>query len=86
MHAIQQYSSFPPAPSFVAPQRNNVVRLPTTTKARYADAVDAEVVEVVPAVIDTSSIYLTRAQAAIRLYTSIYNYNPRPPSNLNVSI
>jgi hypothetical protein len=86
MHAIQQYSSFQTAPSFVAPQRNNVIRLPTTTRTRFVDAVDAEVVEVAPAVIDTSSIYLTRAQAAIRLYTSIYNYGQRPASNLNVTI
>jgi hypothetical protein len=85
MRAIQAYSSFALASNSVA-ERKNVIQFPTPAKfADVVNAVDAVAVEVVPPVVDTSSVYLTRAQAAIRLYTSIYHYNDRPKSSLNVS-
>jgi hypothetical protein len=78
MRAIQEYSSFPLASGFVAGKKD-LARLPP------ADYVDAVAVEVVPVLIDTSSVYLTRAQSAIRLYTSIFRYNQRPAANIDIS-
>ncbi len=59
----------------------DIVRVPA---APYVDAV---FVEVVPAAIASHrpDVYLTRAQAAIRLYSSIFNYRERPTAGLFVS-
>jgi hypothetical protein len=56
----------------------DLVRVPAS---RYTDAV---FVEVVPAASQRNDIGVTRAQAAIRLYTSIFNYRENPTARLSV--
>jgi hypothetical protein len=63
----------------------DLVRLPP---APYVDADFFEVVPggpAVPAAFHRPDSYLTRAQAAIRLYSSIFNYRENPTAGLSVS-
>jgi hypothetical protein len=54
--------------------------------ADYVDAVAVETVaiEVMPAANESSMLAMTRTQAALRLYTSIYRNQPAPSVTLHV--
>ena len=77
------YSNGPSASGLMASQggrTQNLVRVPA---APYVDAVFVEVVP--PTASYRPDGYLTRAQAAIRLYSSIFNYRESPAATLCVS-
>jgi hypothetical protein len=78
------YSNGPIASGLTASQgakTKDLVRVPAPP-SRYVDAV---FVEVVPATTYRHDINLTRAQAAIRLYSSIFNYPASPAARLFIS-
>ena len=75
------YSNEPIASGLAASQgrkTKDVVRVPPP---QYLDAV---FVEVAPAASHRSGIFLTRAEAAIRLYSSIFNYQEDPAEGISV--
>jgi hypothetical protein len=76
------YSNAPIASGWAASQGGKTKDLVRVPPSRYVDAV---FVEVAPAASHRSGLYLTRAQAAIRLYSSIYNYQQDPIASLCVS-
>ena len=78
------YSNGPTASGLTANQGGKTQELVRTAPSGYVDAV---FVEVVPTAIISHrpDIYMTRAQAAIRLYSSIFNYRERPSAGLCVS-
>jgi hypothetical protein len=78
------YSNEPGTSGLVASQGGKAKDLVQVPSSPYVDAV---FVEVVPTAIVSHrpDIYMTRAQAAIRLYSSIFNYRERPSAGLCVS-
>jgi hypothetical protein len=76
------YSNGPIAAGLVATPGAKTQHLVRVPPSQYVDAV---YVEVVPAVSHRSDIEMTRAQAAIRLYSTIFNYPQVPTAKLRVS-
>ena len=76
------YSNSPVDPGFRAKQGGKMKDLVRVPAARYVDAI---FVEVVPATSNRNDIGVTRTQAAIRLYASIFNSPEVPKARLYVS-
>ena len=78
------YSNGPTASGLTAHQGAKPQDLVRTASSGYVDAV---FVEVVPTAIVSHrpDLYMTRAQAGIRLYSSIFNYRERPSTGLCIS-
>jgi hypothetical protein len=82
------YSNGPTASGLMARQGGKTPDLVRVPPAPYLDADFVEVVPAVaamPAAFHRPDTYLTRAQAAIRLYSSIFNYREGPTATLSVS-
>ncbi|HTB65344.1 MAG TPA: hypothetical protein VK727_03900 [Steroidobacteraceae bacterium] len=79
------YSNEPSASRLVASQGGKPKDLVRVPPSPYVDAVFVEVVAPTATASYRPDVYLTRAQAAIRLYTSIFNYRERPSAGLFVS-
>jgi hypothetical protein len=76
------YSNEPIASGSAASQSRKTKDLVRVPAPQYLDAV---FVEVVPAASHRSGTYLTRAEAAIRLYSSIFSYREAPGAGLRVT-
>jgi hypothetical protein len=81
------YSNAPSASGLLARQGAKPQALVAVPRSGYVDAEFVEVAAAHPSVPSQPQYFgLTRAQAAIRLYVSIFNYREHPAATLSVSV